>query len=364
MMRIGSKMAPGAVRAGAALLLAPLLLLSAAARCATAQSTLERGPNLAGTWIGERGVAHFNFLHRFNHTGPPERQIINQPTFLLAYSTGFALVGVNYATRSDVEAGLPNEWEPLLRVARRVGGGAAAAALTASYNAAVRRPAAELALQSRAGRLQATGALRVLGGRDGGGVRAAAGGGLVARLHENAALAADVIAPFEREAGEEIAFGVGVQLRIPYTPHTLSLQATNTNSATLHGSSRGRSRLSYGFEFTVPITLRRYFGRRAAAAGAARAAADAALTAGDTLVVEARIANLAYAPDSIVVSAGTTIVWRNDDPLEHTVTADDESWDSGDIAPGATWRRRFDVPGRYPFHCAPHPFMTGVVIVR
>jgi plastocyanin len=58
------------------------------------------------------------------------------------------------------------------------------------------------------------------------------------------------------------------------------------------------------------------------------------------------------------------VEWKNDDPLAHTVTADDGSWDSGLIQPGATWRRTFDRPGTYPFHCTPHPFMKGVVVVR
>src|SRR5439155_17942958 len=47
------------------------------------------------------------------------------------------------------------------------------------------------------------------------------------------------------------------------TPHTLSLQATNTLVNTLQGASRGTKDVRYGFEFTVPLTLRRYFGKRA-----------------------------------------------------------------------------------------------------
>lgn len=50
---------------------------------------------------------------------------------------------------------------------------------------------------------------------------------------------------------------------IPLTPHTVSLQATNTLVTTLQGASRGTSDIRYGFEFTIPLTLRRYFGRRA-----------------------------------------------------------------------------------------------------
>jgi plastocyanin len=73
---------------------------------------------------------------------------------------------------------------------------------------------------------------------------------------------------------------------------------------------------------------------------------------------------LMYAPERLEVAAGKTIEWKNDDQVAHTLTADHGSWDSGMIEPGATWRHTFTSPGSNPFHCAPHPFMKGVVIVK
>ena len=58
------------------------------------------------------------------------------------------------------------------------------------------------------------------------------------------------------------------------------------------------------------------------------------------------------------------VAWTNSDAMVHTVTSDDGRWSSGAIEPGATWRRRFDRPGTYTFHCTPHPFMKGVVVVH
>jgi plastocyanin len=58
------------------------------------------------------------------------------------------------------------------------------------------------------------------------------------------------------------------------------------------------------------------------------------------------------------------VAWRNNDQLVHTVTANDGSFDSGSIQPGTTWRHTFTRPGTYVFHCTPHPFMRGVIIVR
>jgi plastocyanin len=328
----------------------------------TGQTTLSRPPNLSGGWTGPAGQLHFNVLHRFNQSGPPERQIVNRPTFLVAYPAGPVLIGAQYATRSDVAAGVPNEWEPFARWAalseRR--GAPLDLALTTAYNAAARSGDVELSAARRFGRVRAIGVVRRLGAAVDRGAQVAVGAGLVVGVARHVALAGDVIVAGGRTGHEQRAWGAGVQLAIPLTPHTISLQATNTNSATVRGSSRGARQVRYGFEFTIPVTLRRYFG------GSARrvAGADDEPTPADSLVVHARIVNLAYAPDSIVVTPGTVVTWTNSDPLEHTVTAPDGSWDSGLIAPGATWRRRFRVPGRFPFHCTPHPFMTGVVVVR
>jgi plastocyanin len=71
-----------------------------------------------------------------------------------------------------------------------------------------------------------------------------------------------------------------------------------------------------------------------------------------------------YAPKRLVIEAGTTVEWTNRDEMVHTVSADDGSWDSGAIRPGESWRATFTEPGVYPFHCGPHPFMKGVVVVR
>ena len=84
------------------------------------------------------------------------------------------------------------------------------------------------------------------------------------RLQRYIALAGDLVTLTHRDSllGEKPAWSAGVHVAIPGTPHTLSIQATNTNTATLEGSSRGSSQRRYGFEFTTPFTLARYFGRR------------------------------------------------------------------------------------------------------
>jgi plastocyanin len=187
--------------------------------------------------------------------------------------------------------------------------------------------------------------------------RYAVGAGATLRLNKWFALAGDVTSLIDRRPLEEVAWGAGLQIAIPYSPHTLSLQVTNTNTATLQGQSRGIDQVRGGFEFTIPFTLSRYFGGKAAAGTAAAAGGGAGAT-------KAELRGMAFAPNRIEIAAGTTITWTNNDPLAHTITADDRSWDSGEIAPGQTWSHTFTQPGEFAFHCTPHPFMRGVLVVR
>jgi plastocyanin len=140
----------------------------------------------------------------------------------------------------------------------------------------------------------------------------------------------------------------------------LSLQVTNTNTATLQGASRGIDRVRGGFEFTIPFTLSRYFG----GGGRRKAPEDAGGAAKGAAGTEAEIRAMKFTQDRIEVVAGTTVRWTNNDQLQHTVTANDGSFDSGLINPGGTWTHTFTQSGEYAFHCTPHPFMKGVIVVR
>ena len=83
---------------------------------------------------------------------------------------------------------------------------------------------------------------------------------------------------------------------------------------------------------------------------------------GKTVVVEIR--SLRFAKRTVTVEAGTTISWRNWDPLSHTVTSDSSGFDSGEIRPEGSWSHTFTVPGTFSYHCGPHPNMQATVVVR
>jgi len=78
---------------------------------------------------------------------------------------------------------------------------------------------------------------------------------------------------------------------------------------------------------------------------------------------EPDLTNWHFDPAQVTVQAGSTVVWINKGKEEHTVTADNGSFDSGYKKPGASFQRAFPQPGRYAYHCAPHPWMKGTVVV-
>jgi len=403
-----------------------------------AQSVLDRAPNVAGGWVGGPRSLHFSFLHRFNHSGAPQRQVTNRPTFLVAYRMQAPLLlGAQYATRSDIVDRYPNEWEVFARYGalQEDAGAFADATAQLGYNVAARSVDGALTVARRFGPVRAIGAARGFGSGYGAGeARFAVAAGASLRLTQSIALAADVATLLDRADTEELAWGAAVQIALPLTPHSLSLQATNTNTSTLQGASRGAEEVRWGFEFTVPIALARYRARRvepvaalpppspdadsmraaladsithvvwsdvqgrlrADSAAAARALAAQQAYADSVRRAQARedsvravaradslrrareeevrraqlppfragMRNLAYTPVRIEVMAGTTVIWRNNDQVEHSVTAVDRSFDSGLIRPGGTWQRRFDRPGTYEVYCTPHPFMKATIVVR
>jgi len=73
--------------------------------------------------------------------------------------------------------------------------------------------------------------------------------------------------------------------------------------------------------------------------------------------------NMTFSPGTLSVAAGTTVTWMNSDTTIHTVTADDGSFNSGNIAMGATFSRVFTSAGTFTYHSALNPAMTGKIVV-
>ena len=352
--------------------LLPALFAAAALtlpRVVAAQSLLDRSPNVSGDWTGAPGTLYFNFVHRFSTSGKPERKVSNVPTFLLAAGLPkHFLAGLSYSTNSTLAPRFPNEWEAFARWAPLsedygapvdVGG-------QIGYNNAAEGIDGEVSLARRLGIARLIVAGRTLSDPLGESDRRyAVAGAAVIRLGTYVSVAGDVASLTNRDSTEKVAWSVGLHFAIPLTPHTVSIQATNTLVTTLQGASRGTSDVRYGFEFTIPLTLRRYFGKRAEEKPKTDSVSkpDSTVTPKvDTL--RTGIKNINYLQSRIEVTVGTTVEWTNRDPLAHTVTAVDGSFNSGLIQPGKTFRHMFTKAGTFNFFCIPHSFMRGRVVVK
>jgi plastocyanin len=76
------------------------------------------------------------------------------------------------------------------------------------------------------------------------------------------------------------------------------------------------------------------------------------------------IVDYGYEPGTVTVRAGDVVTWTNEGGRQHTVTADDGSFDSGALAPTDPFATLFDRAGTFPYRCTIHPDrMSGEVVV-
>lgn len=106
----------------------------------------------------------------------------------------------------------------------------------------------------------------------------------------------------------------------------------------------------------------------------------AAQTGGAPAATVGMTNTLSFTKDTVRVTVGETVRWKNDSVIVHTVTADpeeatmDESmrlpngaspFHSGRLKPDETFEYTFETPGRYRYFCVPHEAaMRATVIVE
>ena len=79
---------------------------------------------------------------------------------------------------------------------------------------------------------------------------------------------------------------------------------------------------------------------------------------------EVKIDNFAFAPQRIVVQAGTTVTWTNADDAPHTVVSTTKLFKSSALDTEDKFSFTFATPGTYEYFCSLHPHMTGTVVVE
>jgi plastocyanin len=79
---------------------------------------------------------------------------------------------------------------------------------------------------------------------------------------------------------------------------------------------------------------------------------------------QVRIADFAFEPPELSVSAGSCITWTNEDGTTHTVRDSAGGViNSANLGQGDTYRATFDDPGTYDYICSIHTNMSGTVTV-
>ena len=76
------------------------------------------------------------------------------------------------------------------------------------------------------------------------------------------------------------------------------------------------------------------------------------------------IEGMSFNPQSLTVHIGDRVVWVNKDLFPHTATADTRTFDSGSIAPDASWTFVAGKAGDYAYRCTFHPTMKGKLMVQ
>jgi plastocyanin len=336
-----------------------------------AQSTLDRSPSLAGTWTLPSGNAAFVLGHRFEFLFGGN-EMINFPTLTAAVGLPLGLTaGVDFTSNSEI---VPdklggNETAVWLKRALPLAAGTEVAAIV-GYNTAARGPEGAASARSRVGPVSLFGEGRVLGrayGEPDPGAAATAGAML--HLTRYLGLTGDVGTVFFGDARPAV-WSAGVAFAIPGSPHSMTLHATNGGATTLHGAARekviGPQPRRYGFTFTVPLGTGAQWARIFRGDPPPRVPPALEASAGgaaDTVAATVEIRQVVFAPRVVRIRAGQAVEWVNHEPLVHSVDAQDGSWGSGLLNEGDRFVQRFDRPGRYRYHCAPHPQMRGEVVV-
>ena len=115
------------------------------------------------------------------------------------------------------------------------------------------------------------------------------------------------------------------------------------------------------------MTTRRAFFRAVSSAALLGAASAAPFffprpaTAADAAV---KIDNFTFDPPRLIVKAGTTVTWHNDDDIPHTVVASGRAFRSKTLDTDDKYSFTFTTPGAYEYFCSLHPHMTGMIVVE
>jgi len=101
-----------------------------------------------------------------------------------------------------------------------------------------------------------------------------------------------------------------------------------------------------------------------AATGSGSAASEVSVDMAKGTASDQNCGNQCYVPDTVTVSVGGKVTWKNVDSAAHTATATDSSFDTSLVNAGASASNTFNTAGTYPYMCILHPWMKGIINVQ
>jgi nitrite reductase (NO-forming) len=149
---------------------------------------------------------------------------------------------------------------------------------------------------------------------------------------------------------------------------TTNVTDTETAGATGTGGATDTNATGAGATGTGGATDTNATGAGATGTGATGGSGGTTATGVSIVPGSSSLTTDAYQPNPVQVSTGATVTWTNDDSQPHTATSGenatpDQRFDSGIMAPAATFEHTFTEAGEYPYFCILHPNMVGTVSV-
>jgi plastocyanin len=77
-----------------------------------------------------------------------------------------------------------------------------------------------------------------------------------------------------------------------------------------------------------------------------------------------QIDNFTFEPAKLTIKAGTTVTWKNEDDIPHTVASATKVFKSKALDTDDSFSFTFATPGTYAYFCSLHPHMTGTIVVE
>ena len=86
--------------------------------------------------------------------------------------------------------------------------------------------------------------------------------------------------------------------------------------------------------------------------------------AADPAPVDIKIDNFTFAPQRLIVRAGTTVIWRNRDDIPHAIASSSRLFKSKALDTDDTYAFTLTTAGTFEYFCSLHPQMTGTIVVE